>query len=173
MNAATPAPPRRLARALARAGWGALAAIHVPILVSVLGSIGGGPSDGRVGSAIALGAAIGLFVLKALDVRFLRLRSPRHACLAFCLATAIVHHDAVARCLDDRTVVEAAVVVSTVIAVRGLARSRAVDLHQTLVAQFAIPAPRLAFAGVSDGAPRSGAEARSCAIGVPRGPPGG
>jgi hypothetical protein len=86
---------RRWLAHLPRASWILLCLIHTPILMAVVIAIAAdGPDRARLLSAAAMLIAQGLFLLKALDVRWLRLAAGWQTLIAATVITAIVHGDA-------------------------------------------------------------------------------
>jgi len=73
-----------------RAVWFALLAMHVPALIAVGGSILRGEGSFSVLSIVGLLATVAFFVLKCMDVPFLRMRGPGSK-IAFLLVCAFVH----------------------------------------------------------------------------------
>src|SRR5436190_10970984 len=80
---------------LRRVWWALLAMIHIaPLLGAMRTLIGEGPTGPRMVSATALSLAFAFFVLKLLDIGFLRWRMRRASFLAFALTCVLVHDDA-------------------------------------------------------------------------------
>jgi hypothetical protein len=99
-------------------------AIHVIVLGAVCVSIAlEGLDASRLGSVISLVLAMTFFGLKLGDVAFLRLRTRQQSCVAVCLLTAIVHHNAVVTEIDEPRVLQVAAVVVTAAAVHLALRS--------------------------------------------------
>ncbi len=72
-----------------------LVLIHLPALGRVGYKLVYAPANGAVFLALTgLALTVGFFVLKLIDVRFLRLGGPKGTGLAFILACAVVHNDA-------------------------------------------------------------------------------
>lgn len=83
-----------IGRLVARCAWAAMLLIHVPVLVAVLSSISATPDVwSRLASTAALTAVTALFLLKTLDVAWLRIGSSRHSVLVLLLAAAVFHHE--------------------------------------------------------------------------------
>jgi len=76
-----------------RVFWAGLALLHVRVLA---GAIAADFDLPRLLPITVLALVVALFTLKALNARLLRFGSCRRSVLVFCLATAIVHHDAIA-----------------------------------------------------------------------------
>ena len=76
--------------------WGGLILVHVPVILSIGRSVLDRPATAEVLAWSVLCLTVFLFVLKLLDVRFLRFRTRRTAVVAFALACALVHHEVVA-----------------------------------------------------------------------------
>jgi len=84
-----------IGRLVARGAWGAMLLIHVPILAAVMAAVLADPTGGeRIASAAGLLVVTVLFLLKTLDVAWLRIGSARHSLLILLLAAAVVHHEA-------------------------------------------------------------------------------
>jgi len=80
-------------RVAARLFWALLALLHARVRAGLL------PSEFTPAEwlgTLLLVLVTAFFVLKAADVPFLRFGAQRRSILVFCLATAIVHHDAIA-----------------------------------------------------------------------------
>ena len=73
-----------------RAIWFALLAMHVPALIAVGGSVLRGEGSFSVVSIVGLLATVAFFVLKCMDVPFLRMQGPG-AKIAFLLVCVFVH----------------------------------------------------------------------------------
>jgi len=123
---------RLLGHGLPRLLWALLTAIHTPILAAVLAeTLSEGFTAGRLGSGLALALVTTFFALKACDVWFLRLRSRRHGFMAFCVITALVHHDLVPQSVD-----EAAMVRTTVVLTAAMAFGEVLRREKTLLRQW-------------------------------------
>lgn len=76
--------------------WAVLVGLHMHVFTRVLA---GGLEDGMtvawIAQSVAIAGTVAFFVLKLMGVRWLRMRSHRHACVAFLLAAAVAHHDVV------------------------------------------------------------------------------
>jgi hypothetical protein len=100
-----------------RAWWGLLVLIHAaPLLSATQSLVTASNIRGAVINCAVLWLACAFFVLKFLDVAFLRWRMRRSNWLTLALACALVHHDVVATAAD-RTIaqVPAAVAVSALV----------------------------------------------------------
>lgn len=84
----------RHARHSSRVFWLLLLAVHIPALLAVGGSVVRGEDAFSIVSIVGLALTVAFFVLKCLDVAFLRLRGPG-AKIAFLLVCAVVHREAV------------------------------------------------------------------------------
>jgi hypothetical protein len=82
------------ARHSTRALWFVLLAMHVPALIAVGGSVVRGEDAFSIVSIVGLVLTVAFFVLKCMDVAFLRLRGPG-AKIAFLLVCAVVHREAI------------------------------------------------------------------------------
>lgn len=78
----------------ARTVWFALVAMHVPALIAVGGSMVRGEGSFSVLSIVGLLATVAFFILKCMDVPFLRMRGPGSK-IAFLLVCAFVHRGVV------------------------------------------------------------------------------
>lgn len=76
--------------------WALLIAIHIPILVNVSRTLFIGSERGSWLALIALGLTVLLFVLKFIDVPFLRIRSHRNGVMVFVVACLFMHHEVAA-----------------------------------------------------------------------------
>ncbi len=113
----------RLAPAARRAWWMLLILIHVPVLGSVGRSIFAHPEEGKWLPFVALCLTVLLFVLKLLDVRFLRFRTRRGATLAFLLVCAVVHHEVAASEVGREVLKQTPAILAAGIIVHGFRRS--------------------------------------------------
>lgn len=158
----------------ARLGWIVLAVIHVPLLVAVAVSIAAGDTDaGLWASAGALALAIGLFTLKALDVRWLRLRARWQTLVALAVVTAIVHTDAVLAGAGV-SAAPATIAVTSVIATRGAVRCgpRWIGAGRRLLAALLAAArPRLGTTTILPAIITVGAAVGGTRPAIPRAPP--
>ena len=110
---------------LPRLWWGLLILIHLPVFFAVWSSVIFGDFDiSRLGSGVALTAAMAFFLLKYRDVSFLRLRTRHQSFIAVCLLTAIAHHGVVNTDLDAAAGGPAAAVAVTTLAATNLVRRR-------------------------------------------------
>lgn len=95
---------------LARSAWGALFLIHAPIIAAVASSIASNPAAAdRLASLAALVAVTAIFLLKTLDVPWLRIGTPRQTFWIALISAALVHHEALG---SDQLTAPAAVVVA-------------------------------------------------------------
>lgn len=79
-----------------RSLWALLTIIHLPILVNVAKSLFFGSETGSWLAFISLILTIWIFILKFIDVRFLRFQARRSGALVFILACLFVHHEVIA-----------------------------------------------------------------------------
>lgn len=144
-----------LLRRLPRLIWAGLIAIHLPLLLMVIGaSVMDGLNLDRLSSLCALAAALGFFGLKLNDVSFLRLRSGQQAFIAFGLLVAISHYGAIERQLgDDAAAPIAAAIVVSAGAGAILKDRRAIGerIRTSLTARFRDRIPPLALIGDAEG----------------------
>ena len=75
--------------------WGGLILVHVPVLLSIGRSVLDRPATAEVLTWSVLCLTVFFFVLKLLDVSFLRFRARPGTVLGFVLACALVHHEVV------------------------------------------------------------------------------
>jgi hypothetical protein len=159
----------------ARAVWGGLLALHVPILLAVIASLASeGANLGRLWSVASLAVALAFFVLKFADAPFLRLRTRQQALVAYCLIVAIAHQGSIVRRCDDPTIPIAATVSLTTMAVGGIAIARrgvVTDLWNRLRAQFARPSIRLRAIGQAPSRAAGSVDHVALAIRAARAPP--
>lgn len=119
-------PSRRGSRigAIARSlWWGGLILMHVPVLLSIGRSVLDRPATAGVLAWSVLCLTVFLFVLKLLDVRFLRFRTRRTAVVAFVLACALVHHEVVASDAGQAVIRQTPAVLVTGLLIEGLRRA--------------------------------------------------
>ena len=83
----------RLAPATRQVWWLLLILIHIPVLASVGRTLLEHPEAGKWVAFVALCLTVLVFILKLLDVPFLRFRTRRGAALAFLLVCALVHRE--------------------------------------------------------------------------------
>ena len=126
-----------------RAWWLLLILVHLPALSGVGRSALNPTSDGPglvMGLAIIL--SVLFFLLKLLDVRFLRIGSRRCEVVAFILAFALVHHHFAASAVGSAAMQQAPAALATALAAAALSqgrralrsiRSLAITLRQRLV----------------------------------------
>lgn len=76
-----------------RLWWALLIAIHIPILANVVRTLFIGNERGSWLAFIVLSLTVLLFVLKFIDVRFLRIRTHRNGVMVFIVACLFVHHE--------------------------------------------------------------------------------
>lgn len=79
-----------------RLWWALLIAIHIPILANVARTLFMGNEPGSWLAFVALLLTVCLFVLKFIDVQFLRFRSHRNGVLVFIVACLFMHHEVTA-----------------------------------------------------------------------------
>ncbi len=79
-----------------RLWWALLIAIHIPILANVARTLFIGAEPGSWLALIALCLTVLLFILKFIDVRFLRFRTRRNGALVFILVCLFMHHEVTA-----------------------------------------------------------------------------
>lgn len=79
-----------------RLWWALLIAIHIPILYNVARVLILDDEAGSWLAFIALLLTVSLFVLKFIDVRFLRFRTSRNGALVFIIACLFVHNEVAA-----------------------------------------------------------------------------
>jgi len=84
-------------KVLSRLWWALLIALHVPAVVSVFEGLVAEPTVGRSVAAVAVAITVAIFVLKLIDVPFLRLGGHRRSALVFVLACSIAHHEVIAK----------------------------------------------------------------------------
>lgn len=87
-----------MARMLPRLLWIGLAILHMPILVGAMASMATGESG--AGPAMTLLASLSFFILKSIDVPWLRLRS-RVAGIALMVVAGLIHAEVIADAADD------------------------------------------------------------------------
>ncbi len=120
-------PSRRGSRigAIARSlWWGGLILVHVPVLLSIGRSVLDRPATAEVLTWSVLCLTVFLFVLKLLDVRFLRFRTRRTAVVAFVLGCALVHHGVVASDAGQAVIGQTPAILATGLLIEGLRRAR-------------------------------------------------
>ncbi len=103
--------------------WGGLILVHVPVLLSIGRSVLDRPATAEVLTWSVLCLTVFLFVLKLLDVRFLRFRTRRTSVVAFALACALVHHEVVASDAGQAVVKHTPALLATGLLVEGLRRA--------------------------------------------------
>lgn len=97
-----------------RCFWLLMCVAHAPALASVFeAGVKDGMMSGPLGGCIALTACMVFFVLKTLDVPFLRLNLDRRALAIMVLAVGLVHHDCLGPTVDTATVVNCVAIVAT------------------------------------------------------------
>ncbi len=119
-------PPSRGSRigAIARSlWWGGLILVHVPVLLSIGRSVLDRPATAEVLTWSVLCLTEFLFVLKLLDVRFLRFRTRRGAVISFLLVCAIAHHEVAVSEVAQGIVEQTPAVLLTGALVEGLRRA--------------------------------------------------
>ena len=110
----------RCGAVLTRAFWPALGAVHVVPWVGTARALVDAPGPGTLAPWLALTLTILFVALKTLDVPWLRLGSRPRAALAFLLAGALVHHDAVAPGIEDVGSVAVLATVTLSVAIKAL-----------------------------------------------------
>jgi len=109
---------------LRRAWWALLAIIHIaPLLGAMRTLIAEGPTGPRVVSTAALGLAFAFFLLKLLDVGFLRWRMRRASFLAFALTCVLVHDDAAPAAVRQAMLAELPTAIAVSVVLAGLQRT--------------------------------------------------
>ena len=130
-----------------RLWWALLIAIHIPILANVARTLFIGAEPGSWLALIALCLTVLLFILKFIDVRFLRFRTRRNGALVFIVVCLFVHHEVTASEVTREVLQQAPMVlVFGVIAVGARAARRQLrdlwrELHTTFARQLVIAHP--------------------------------
>lgn len=107
-----------------RAWWAMLVLIHLPALGRVGYNVVHAPaSSSQLIGMGGLALTVGFFVLKLIDVRFLRLGGPKGTVPAFILACAVVHHDTASTEVGRAAIGQVPAVLVTVLVVEALCRS--------------------------------------------------
>ncbi len=125
---------------LRRAWWGGLLAIHIHPLLSTLQALL--LEEFSFGRSLAVGALLALstfFVLKIIDVRFLRSKTRREVLIAFWIITAMVHSNAAAGAIEVAAIAPTpvAVLAATAVVAAGALRSRRIRQRlRTLILTF-------------------------------------
>lgn len=134
-----------------RAVWWALALVHVWPLCLVIARL---VVEASVADAAALAVLVGvtgLFLLKAVDARMLRLQNPGLDLAVFILAAALVHGDVVGRggpaALSAETTTAAVAAATGATLASRRARRRLGELLRTLLASFRAARPVLSLTG--------------------------
>lgn len=113
----------RLAPAARRAWWALLILIHIPVLGSVGRSLLAHPERGNWLALAALCLTVLVFVLKLLDVPFLRFRTRPGAAIVFLLICALVHRELATTQAAQEVLKLAPMVLVVGVAIEGLRRS--------------------------------------------------
>ena len=109
--------------AVIRCLWALMIALHVPALIATwVAFVRGGEDPGHLGSLVALGAAILFFVLKVIDVEFLRFRVNRRTLLVMVPAVALMHWEAVGTRLQLEGTTEGIPIIATAVFATGFHR---------------------------------------------------
>ena len=122
--------------AVCRALWAGVAALHALPWVAATRSLLEQPSVAAFAAWLGLALTITLFVLKILDVRWLRLGSRRLTALVFLMSCALVHHEAAVE-VDEAAAVAVVVTMGVAIAITVLP-----GLHASLATSPAMGRPR-------------------------------
>ena len=101
-----------------------LVLVHLPALGRVGHKLFYAPAEGSPYLALTgLALTVGFFVLKVIDVRFLRIGGPRGTVLAFILACAVVHRDAPITDAGRAAIGHVPALLATVLVVEALRRA--------------------------------------------------
>lgn len=119
--------------------WGLLIAIHIPILANVGRTLFLGNERGSWLAFIALSLTVALFVLKFIDVRFLRIRSRQNGVIVFIVACLFMHHEVAASEVTREVLQQAPMVLAIAAIAVGVrtARRQLRDLWRDLNTTFA------------------------------------
>ncbi len=103
--------------------WGGLILVHVPVLLSIGRSVLDRSATAEVLAWWVLCLTVFLFVLKLLDVRFLRFRTRRTAVVAFILGCALVHNGVVTSDAGQAVIKQTPALLATGLLIEGLRRA--------------------------------------------------
>jgi hypothetical protein len=110
-------PVRTRADVLARAAWGALAAIHVPILLKSSAHLLAQPGWEHAGAWAVVVASLAFFAAKVAGTRVLDIRCRKTAAIVFLVACGLLHGPVRERALTDHAPETVAVLAAAGVAV--------------------------------------------------------
>ena len=120
----SPARSRPILSVAARAWWALLVLVHLPALASAGRSVIAEPAGSNLLMGLALLLTVSVFILKLLNVRFLRFR--RHEALVFVLACAVAHHEVAVDDGAGAIIYQTPIALATGVIIEGLFRARRV-----------------------------------------------
>ena len=120
---------------------------HMPALVSAWEScFTQGAGLAGLGGVVTLSLSVLFFILKALDVRFLRFRPGKGAAVAICLAVALIHIGCIDPSVRDTLLAECGEVLATATLIGGLTQMsgsiRAAMARRRHIGCVLVPSPR-------------------------------
>lgn len=122
-----------------RLWWALLIVIHIPILANVGRTLVLGSESGIWLAFFALILTVLFFVLKLIDVRFLRIRSHRNGVMVFIVACLFMHHEVMASEVTHEVLQQAPMimVIGAVVAGARITRKQFRNLLHDLNSAFA------------------------------------